>query len=642
MKLCLPKMLSGKYIIFYLLAMAILIWMLGSAFGEVRSPAEKWYANQVLELRKELQQLSEHDSLRSDHFKHQLHKTRLSLKKIDFWLRYLEPIAYKLINGPLPLEWETEVFEKFEPPYPRWGGGLTLAENYLEETIFIEDSILHLLDTAEKTCDVFWHDSIRIFLRRPDAFFYAQRLFLLNLSAIYTTGFECPDSARIIPELKEMCEAVLEIQLAHNESFLEFKLADSFMNRYRDMLVYLQSKTDDWSEFSHFHFIRDFVDPLFGMNQEMIRKYKVRSQSFNDFSLSRNAQSIFDKNLYEAQDDQGVFRSVRTESQKNEIFALGKLLFYDPVLSSNNQRACASCHVPSMLFTDTTKSTAFQFDKIQKLERNTPSLIESIHQHLLMLDGKHFNLMNQMKDVMSNPIELNMDTLKILKKVMSITEYKLRLNSVSKYTSYSKPQFEHIAGAITMYLSQFAYQYSAFDSMIFKQRAEEESVIKGFNLFMGKAQCGTCHFPPQFNGVKPPYVGSEFEVLGTPSDTSFKKLSQDQGRYKVWPVKEMKGAFRTPTIRNSHKTKPYMHNGVFWTLEEVIDFYNHGGGVGNGLELVNQTLSSDSLRLSNNEIADLIFFICSLDENIQAGNPPESLPLSKNKKLTARKPGGEY
>lgn len=62
---------------------------------------------------------------------------------------------------------------------------------------------------------------------------------------------------------------------------------------------------------------------------------------------------------------------------------------------------------------------------------------------------------------------------------MSITEYKLRLNSVSKYTSYSKPQFEHIAGAITMYLSQFAYQYSAFDSMLFKQRAEEESVIKG-------------------------------------------------------------------------------------------------------------------------------------------------------------------
>jgi len=635
-------MCNSKDVIVYLLAIASLTWLLASAFDDVRNPAEKLYANHVLKLRNELQLLSEHDSLGSDQFKKQLHETRLTLKKIDFWLRYLEPIAYKLINGPLPLEWETEVFEKFEPPYPRWGGGLTLSENYLDETIFIEDSIQHLLDTSAKTCDVFWHDSIRIFLRTPDAFFYAQRLFLLNLSAIYTTGFECPDTSRIVPELKQMCEAVLEMQLVHDESFPEFKLSDSFMNRYREMLLYLRSQSDVWSEFSHFHFIREYVDPLFGMNQEMIRKYKVNSQSFNDFSLNRNVNSIFDKKLFEAQDDQGVFRSARTESEKNEIFALGKLLFYDPVLSSNQMRACASCHVPSMLFTDTTRSTAFQFDKIQNLDRNAPSLVQSIHQHLLMQDGKHFNLMNQMKDVMSNPTELNMDTLKILKKVMSIPEYKMRLNSVAQYTSYSKPQFEHIAGAITMYLSQFVYQYSAFDSMMFNERAEEESVVKGFNLFMGKAQCGTCHFPPQFNGVKPPFVGSEFEILGTPSDTSFTKLSPDQGRWKVWPVKEMKGAFRTPTIRNTHKTKPYMHNGVFWTLDEVIDFYNQGGGVGKGLELENQTLSSDSLGLTKKEIADLILFIHSLDENIQTGNVPESLPLSKNKKLAARKPGGEY
>jgi cytochrome c peroxidase len=80
--------------------------------------------------------------------KNKIEQARLKLKGIDFWLRYLDPVAYHKINGPLPVEWETEVFEKFEPPYKREGAGLSLAESYLNEKIIQKDSLLQLIHAA--------------------------------------------------------------------------------------------------------------------------------------------------------------------------------------------------------------------------------------------------------------------------------------------------------------------------------------------------------------------------------------------------------------------------------------------------------------------------------------------------------------
>jgi cytochrome c peroxidase len=168
------------------------------------------------------------------------------------------------------------------------------------------------------------------------------------------------------------------------------------------------------------------------------------------------------------------------------------------------------------------------------------------------------------------------------------------------------------------------------------------SVKNGFNIFMSKAECATCHFAPQFNGVKPPYVGSEFEVIGVPQDKEFKNLSPDKGRYEINPAFETENAFRTGTIRNAAKTKPYMHNGVFGDLNEVIDFYDAGGGAGRGLTVVNQTLSSDSLHLTKEEKSDLLAFMQSLTEDVKFEMPPQKLPESKIKKLNTRKVGGEY
>lgn len=573
----------------------------------------------------------------------QIETTRIELKAIDFWLRYLEPVAYKKINGPLPVEWETEVFEKFEKPYKRIGAGLTLAELYLDEPEVKKDTLLKLLYESERAIQTFRADSITVFLLKPDHFFFANRLFLLNLGAIYTTGFECPGQKNIIPELQSMLKSVGGIYDAFDSSFPDYSLRDAYLSLYSQMEIFVSGQSRNPEEFDHFHFIKDYVNPLFAINQRLIKTYHVVSKSYNDYSLNNSNSSLFNKNLYTGQNRKGVFIAVNDTEKLKEITGIGRLLFFDPILSGNGKRSCASCHKPSEYFTDTAASTSLDFNRVAHLDRNTPSLVNVVYNHLLMLDGAHTSLQAQGKEVIINPKEMGSNGQKILENVMSCATYKKAFQKFAKLTPvHPEVSMDHIVSALSLYYTGFSDFSAPFDNAMNGQGAISNESIKGFNLFMSKAQCATCHFVPQFNGVKPPYISSEFEVLGVPSDTSFEKLSSDSGRDKINPAAETMHAFRTGSIRNSGFTKPYMHNGVFTTMDEVIDFYNSGGGTGKGLLVTNQTLSRDSLKLTGEEKNALKEFIKTLDEEFTLPMPPDQLPASKIQAYQARKAGGEY
>ncbi|PBQ34972.1 cytochrome C peroxidase [Sphingobacteriaceae bacterium] len=575
--------------------------------------------------------------------KAQINLVRMDLKKMDFWFRYLEPVSYKKINGPLPVEWETEVFEKFEKPYRREGAGLTLAGLYIEEETISKDSVFNLMQSSLKASQIYNEDSITVHLKTFDHFYLCNRLFLLNLAAIYTTGFECPDPERIIPELRIMLGNTYSTYLSFNESFPANALSESYLTLYKEAITFANTQPDDNLEFDHFTFIKKFVNPLFAKNQQLIRDYKVVTKSYVDYSLSKSATSIFSKSLYKGQNAKGVFVRVYDEKVLEEIDNLGKLLFYDPILSGNNLRSCASCHKPEQFFTDTLTATSLQFDGKSALPRNSPTLVNANYNHLLMADGVHTSLQDQTRAVITNSLELSCAEKDVLKKILSCDDYKNGFKELLKYTpQLSEISMDHITSAITMYYSKFSRYNAPFDMAINDDKELAKDAMAGFNVFMGKAQCATCHFAPQFNGVKPPYVGSEFEVIGVPKDSSFNYLSGDQGRYTVNPSEQTLNAFRTGTVRNAEKTKPYMHNGVFRDLNQVIDFYDAGGGAGRGLNVPNQTLSSDSLHLSKEEKTNLLAFMKSLTEVIPFEKAPDTLPKSKIKTLNKRKVGGEY
>jgi cytochrome c peroxidase len=573
----------------------------------------------------------------------QIRNSRLKLKSLDFWFRYFEPNVYRKVNGPLPVEWENEVFEKFEPPYRREGAGLTLAEQYLDEEVIHKDSLTTLIASSINALETFKADSITQNLDSYHHFFLANRLFLLNMAAIYTTGFECPDTSRVVAELRSMLKDVKEIYLAFKGTFASTPLSKEYLNLYDKTIGFTDLQPADFSLFDRFRFIKDYVNPLFRMNQQFITNYSVVTKNYNDFSLNNDCLSIFDKSLYAPQNTMGIYSLIEDKDLLKEIKEMGKLLFYDPILSANNLRSCASCHKPAEYFTDTTQATAFQFDHQQHLTRNTPTLINAIYNHLVMLDGKHISLQDQAKDVMHNEQEMNNDHKELVKKILSCKEYKDAFKKFLKHTPEEKEvSISHIVSAITFYYADFSRYTAPFDDAMNNKQSIAPEIQRGFNLFMSKAQCGTCHFVPLFNGVKPPYIGSEFEVIGVPADSMYHTLSPDKGRYLINPAKETMNAFRTGSIRNAGFTKPYMHNGVFQTLEQVIDLYDAGGGVGKKLAVSNQTLAADSLKLNPAEKKELIAFIRSLDENIIFETAPALLPKSNNKELNKRRVGGEY
>lgn len=567
----------------------------------------------------------------------QLNDTRLALKRADFWLRYTNPIAYKFLNGPLPVEWEVEVFEKWEKPYRRNAAGLTLLQIAMDKEAS-QQELQRLVSLALDSITVFQSPRVLDQINTPATFYFANRLHLLNLATIYTTGFECPDTDGTIPELEAMLEATLGHYRTFSKGNKDYSLHSDYIAKYEQMMTFVQNQPKQIETFDHYHFVKDYVNLLFTLNQQRIQELNLTSSNVNDYSLSNEALSIFDKSLYKGLENKGVFKGLKSRKDLDQLYTLGEQLFNDPLLSINNKRSCASCHKPSQFFNDTNIITSLQLDKETRLPRNTPSLVGSLKNHLLMLDGRHISAENQADEVTQNPLEMGLGPKEILPKVLSIKEYKKSLSRLASKTINDEVSAEHIYSAIIFYYSSLDTASAPLDRAMNGEEQLSVKAIKGFNLFMSKAECATCHFAPQFNGVKPPYVSSEFEVVGTPQDTGYADLSSDLGRGKVHDVPEMQNAFRTPTLRNLSYTKPYMHNGVFQTIDEVLEFYNTGGGAGNRLSVPNQTLNENDLNLSKAELSAMKAFLLSLDENIQLPNstitPPKGKGELKHRKTT--------
>jgi cytochrome c peroxidase len=227
-------------------------------------------------------------------------------------------------------------------------------------------------------------------------------------------------------------------------------------------------------------------------------------------------------------------------------------------------------------------------------------------------------LEHQLTDVVHNQEEMKGSLTRSVKELGADPKYAALFQKA--YANESMPLTEYnISNAISSYVRSLIAVNSRFDQYMrgdnTKMNKEE---LKGFNLFMGKAKCATCHFIPMFNGLVPPeFTETESEVLGVPKtkEKIAPVLDGDEGKFRFTRSIVHKYAFKTPTLRNIELTAPYMHNGVFNTLEEVMDFYNKGGGSGLKIAPENQTLPEKKLNLSKKEIHAVIVFLKTLTDS---------------------------
>ncbi len=479
--------------------------------------------------------------------------------------------------------------------------------------------------------------------------FEASRFQVLRIFTMGLSGFDSPSLSQVMAEQKAGLETITFL-IAHYYSFIDSKdttISKRLKENLANAISYL-SENQDFDTFNRVEFFKEHLNPIF---EDLLNAQKVLGvETYYETSPlhQKHPVNYFAENLFDADFlDKNYFVRYPKEEYNSKVIALGRTLFFDPVLSQNNQRACASCHSPEKAFTDgLKKSTAFDFKGT--VERNSPTLINAVYADRFFYDLRVEVLDDQIEHVVVDHDEFRSSFLELNEKLAESDEYNELFKNAFPNLGAEPIKKYSISAALSAYITSLSRLNSPFDQYM---RGELETidsdVIKGFNLFYGKASCGTCHFAPVFNGLVPPtFEESESEVLGVPADTSNTTIDKDPGRI-AGRIKESSEifihAFKTPTVRNIQWTTPYMHNGVYETLEQVVDFYNKGGGKGMGLNVPNQTLPADPLELTTEEQREIIVFMKSLSDLDSNPEIPIQLPVfANNKELNNRKIGGEY
>jgi cytochrome c peroxidase len=250
----------------------------------------------------------------------------------------------------------------------------------------------------------------------------------------------------------------------------------------------------------------------------------------------------------------------------------------------------------------------------------TPGLFYAAMQSHQFYDLRSTTLEDQAHQVIFNKDEFNFSDTAIVNKLTKDSAYGEAFSKAfPKSDKLSGYEVRNAIGAYVRSLMPFRSRWDQYMQGNKEALTAEEK--HGFTLFAGKAKCATCHFIPLFNGNIPPwYTKSESEIIGVPQQAVWTKaiIDPDSGRYRINPISELAFAFKTPTVRNIEKTGPYMHNGVYTSLNDVVEFYHRGGGVGLGIDLPFQTLPFDSLILSKTDKKAIVAFMRSLTDETQA------------------------
>lgn len=562
-------------------------------------------------------------------------------KQIEFILEYFDNTAVKdYVNGaPLPkIERNSGEMNVLQPH------GLQVIDEMLFEE---QPDTEGLKNEIALLCKNF--TELKLFQQKQYIsernLFEAARLQLVRVASMGITGFDTPGSGNSLADCQNALQPLLYMAKVYTPQ-LKGELGQQLETKLSAAIQYL-SVNADFDAFNRLEFIREYLNPAFKLFKDAQLQLGIETVYDTPAGIKQPYNYLADNFFGNDFLNPDYYSMVKKGVTQPQMEKLGKYLFFDPVLSSNNKRACASCHNPQKAFTDgEQRSLALDFKGT--VSRNSPTLINSVFAERYFYDLRTEKIENQFEHVITSPHEFNTSYPEIAAKLNQSEEYKQLFREA--FPNYNGEISKHtISEAIGAYLKTLTSFNSDFDKHL---RGEANilspQAINGFNLFMGKAACATCHFAPTFSGLVPPnFAENESEVLGVPAttDTINPVLDGDIGRFGGRMKEKVdfnRHAFKTVTVRNATLTAPYMHNGVYKTLDEVLDFYNRGGGAGLGFELENQTLAPDALNLTPSETKDIIAFMQSLTDTTGLTQVPVSLPKFPSADLNKRKIGGEY
>jgi cytochrome c peroxidase len=522
-------------------------------------------------------------------------KTRLGYKHIEWAAEYFEPATARFVNGPPVPEVEPSG-QVFEP------AGLQVIEAFLYpgyDTAH-KGELIQQLKLLQPACGRLKDHFANVDILDWQVF-DAAKLEVFRVETVGITGFDDPLSLECMTESAAGLTAL-------PRALSYYKNAEEVITRLHTASAYLASHTE-FNSFNRAEFITAYANPVSAGITDLEKRLKINIMRYNRL-LNQDAGTLFDPNAFNV----NAYMPDRSAFMTDGKVVLGKKLFADPLLSGTGTRSCGSCHQPDKAFADgLTKNTIL--GRHQLLSRNTPTLINAALQPSLFYDLRAKSLEDQALAVVQNEKEMHGSIKLSVHRLWEDTSYRRLFSAAFPKKDRTDIDTLEVMNALGSYIRSLTLLDSRFDEyMRGNKAAMSGSEVNGFNLFMGKAKCGTCHYMPLFNGTFPPrFMKIESEVIGVPRSADNKQIDGDMGRYDVVKAASFKHSFKTPTLRNAARTAPYMHNGVFTTLEQVVDFYNKGGGTGLGLKIDNQTLPFDKLDLTQQQRNEIVAFMKSLD-----------------------------
>ncbi|GLB52951.1 cytochrome-c peroxidase [Neptunitalea chrysea] len=573
---------------------------------ETITPKDGWQTAQHYYLQNIDSAITKLDALKkvgatADNSKQLFTEARLYFKKAEPYASYLNPEVGHKTNGPALPVFQDDNNRVMAPI------GLQKIEEGIYEGETAPETFTEEINVAMGLMRVL-HKNIAKRELTPKRFFVATHQQLLRIISFSITGFDTPvstiglnEAAVSLTSLEYVYSQTIQLTILEKNKALDAE----FKEHIKNAVTYLKEHTN-FAEFDRFTFIRDYMNPI-TRNWVAIRKTSELWNGSQDYPFNFDAPTFFENNSFNT----AYFLPSNNRKPTKEQIELGEKLFYDENLSSTKTMSCVTCHLPELAYTD--GKTLTIGNKGKALQRNAPTLINSIYQKRFFLDGRSETIADQITSVFKNKDEFNTQVHKFSNDLLKDTTY---IKLFEKAYGSVPNKNTVVIKALSAYLSTLNTFNSKFDKNI---RSEENTYTKeeqlGFNLFTGKALCATCHFIPLTNGTVPPFFNdTEKEVIGVPETAENKQLDDDTGFYWYYKVAIHKGMFKTPTVRNVELTGPYMHNGVYTTLEQVVDFYNKGGGGGLGFDLPHQTLPFDNLQLTEEEQKAIIAFMKTLTD----------------------------
>jgi cytochrome c peroxidase len=350
--------------------------------------------------------------------------------------------------------------------------------------------------------------------------------------------------------------------------------------------------------------------------------FRLADQCPPSFSLSEDNRCLL-RNLYQLYNslgDHGVGGLKTALPTHRDGFTpqqidLGRLLFFDPLLSADNSISCASCHDPDKGFGDGLGRSVGIHG--QRNQRSAPSLWNSAFLKDFFWDARAHSLEEQALSPLFSPIEMGNNPQQLIASLKAVDAYPTLFEQA--FSETGGLSLDNLAIALAAFQSSLISLNSRYDQYAHGNAdALNQQEIEGLNIFRSfVARCSQCHMPPLF-------TNQQIAVIGTPEPQD---MARDIGAERTFASAKLRGGFKVPSLRNIAETAPYMHSGRFATLREVAEFYN--GGRGHAVPEDEQLLLHWHISepdLTSSELDRLVDFMRTLSDSSLRPDIPRAVP----------------